>query len=989
MPRLRSAFTAFAASLSVVPASMAQVPGTPRNGPDVVVGNLLSNDPSNLTLDRYTPGTAALLSYGVGTLSCNYGTVPLAWRADTNDHPVITQNMFRLVRVGLANGNLITRVEQVGQAWLKHGFTALQGSECLTCQPFPNGSALGVGCSDPYSASLNGTQIGLGPKSEVNPVTGAFPFPWTLNPSFTGATARRLQVSRTDLVDPGLAGVFVESQYIAPDDAAAGNDNNNNSYRRVSVSGATLDLTLTDTPRVGRPAIYAWFDYGQGINAPDPDVTLAVVDVPGDGRFIVGCRVTDRGGGVWNYEYAIQNIQSDRAGGSFTVPVPAGAAVSGTGFRGVAYHSGEVYSNADWTVNVSGTGVRWQSPQTFVQNPNTNALRWGTLYNFRFDAAAAPAMGTVELGLFKPGQGAFSGVAAVMASLPTPGGASVGSAPANDECGSAWPLVRDSFGFTSALATAGGPGACVLGGTDGWGADVWFRYTWPGPCAGNLTFSTCGSAFDTRLAVYAGSTCPTAPGTALVCSDDAAGPGECGAGSTASSVTIAVTPGQTFLIRVGGTAGARGQGILNVRTPVCAGVTGACCFPSDGSCSLVPSSTCIGLGGTYRGDGTVCVPNPCPPPARPANDLCASARAIGDVNAGAQSLDGTTVNATVDGGETGCGGLTAVTPDVWYTYVPAVNGTVTVDLCQNGAFDSVLSVRRGSACGGTVEVGCNDDSCSSQSRVQFTGAAGQRYYFRVSGYSASSGTPGETGTFTIRVTGGGGVVPTNDTCAGRAGVGLGTITFDTSNTNTDGPSVADCAGTSGAQVDRDVFYNFPAQSSGVLTVSACGTLFPARVAVYSGSSCTDWESRLLACGSSTGACPAGASVSVNVVAGQSYTIRVGGSGGGAGPGQLTLSLAATGACCSGATCTVVSSAACTGANTSFKGAGSVCNALGNTTTPCCLSDFRQDGVRTPADLFAFLRAYFARSTQADIDGSGDTSPLDVTLFLEVYFAGGC
>jgi FtsP/CotA-like multicopper oxidase with cupredoxin domain len=47
-------------------------------------------------------------------------------------------------------------------------------------------------------------------------------------------------------------------------------------------------------------------------------------------------------------------------------------------------------------------------------------------------------------------------------------------------------------------------------------------------------------------------------------------------------------------------------------TPPGGGPTGACCY-SD-TCEVMTSSACSSLSGTYRGDGTTCSPNPCPPP---------------------------------------------------------------------------------------------------------------------------------------------------------------------------------------------------------------------------------------------------------------------------------------------------------------------------------------------------------------------------------------
>jgi hypothetical protein len=47
--------------------------------------------------------------------------------------------------------------------------------------------------------------------------------------------------------------------------------------------------------------------------------------------------------------------------------------------------------------------VTW-STETFAQNPNANAIRWGTLYDFRFDSTSAPAAANATVGFLKTGQ---------------------------------------------------------------------------------------------------------------------------------------------------------------------------------------------------------------------------------------------------------------------------------------------------------------------------------------------------------------------------------------------------------------------------------------------------------------------------------------------------------------------------------------------------------------------------------------------------------
>ncbi len=360
--------------------------GTASAGPDVIVGDLPSV--------AHYGAIGGIRAYSVGTTSCNIGDEDLLWIANNNQHPVIGQNMYRIV-----DG----RIDQIGISWLKHGFVALTQSLCDTCNG-NGGSVLGVGCSDPYGAGLNGSQSGLGPRFEVNAFTGAYPYPFSNPNGSTGnAIFKRLQVPQADLDVPG-ARFFVEGHYVTADDALAGNGYNNASYRRVRKNADNSMTTQGQTFRE-RPGIYAWKDHGLESNTPDPDVTIISVDVPGDGRFHIGYKTVDNNDGTWTYTYAIMNLNSNRDGGALRIPIGSAATSTDLYFNSPHYHSGEPYDNADWVFQHNGDSIEWRTPETYAQNPNTNALSWGTMDTFQFTSDGPPENGTITLDLFKPGIG--------------------------------------------------------------------------------------------------------------------------------------------------------------------------------------------------------------------------------------------------------------------------------------------------------------------------------------------------------------------------------------------------------------------------------------------------------------------------------------------------------------------------------------------------------------------------------------------------------
>ncbi len=352
-------------------ASCEPTPCSASNGPDVVYTEIGS-------ISNYG-AVGGIRGYALGSWTCNIGNQDLLW--NNNGTPGLGMNAYRL------HGG---RLEQIGISWVKTACCVANGSCGGSCSSGAPGT-LHPGCRDIYSSGWNGSQSRMGPRSGINPYSGDFaPIPGGSG----NAIFRRLQVAETDLTQAGAL-YFVEGVYVGTDDAQAGNSLNNASYKRVTVGG-DFSLNQTGSMALHVPAIFAWQDN-------DATVTTVDTDVPGEGRFIVAAKAEDNGDGTWRYTYAAYNLNSHRSGGSFSVPIPAGTLVTNAGFNDVEYHSGEPYDNTDWPVVTGATAVTWSSPETFAQNPDSNALRWGTMYTFWFDANVDPGTGEVTLGLFRPG----------------------------------------------------------------------------------------------------------------------------------------------------------------------------------------------------------------------------------------------------------------------------------------------------------------------------------------------------------------------------------------------------------------------------------------------------------------------------------------------------------------------------------------------------------------------------------------------------------
>ena len=368
----------------------------------------------------------------------NLGTGPLPGYVSEacRNHPMWTQNVYRLYN---------DRFEQKGMSWVKHDGWDTEVSRPTNCDvdcPCPPSctvdSVLDAGCHDTYGVCLNAPQNRLGPRSQINPATGLWPVGgWPPAYCSPGGSkiACRLQVKTADLVTGG--GYFLEQHVISPDEPSSARTNNV-SYQTATVGTGTASLCdpatecgakrpcegtgctnlypLTvehDIESCEEPAIRAW-------KANYPSVVETDIQVPpdpgppivNDGLFILAAKATAIGSGWWEYEYALYNMNSDRSAKAFRVALPTDMCEeelqdirNTAGFHDLDYHSGEVWDGTDWMPPTVVSGSITWATTPYIMNPNANALRWGTLYNFRFQVQRPPAnpAAVATIDLFKPG----------------------------------------------------------------------------------------------------------------------------------------------------------------------------------------------------------------------------------------------------------------------------------------------------------------------------------------------------------------------------------------------------------------------------------------------------------------------------------------------------------------------------------------------------------------------------------------------------------
>ncbi len=358
--------------------AMLAAPEALAQGPDLVVSHVGSNN--SWTFHGESGGQAA---YSFRNTTCNQGNMPVNW------NPVLVENLYQVIDGG---------IRQISAGFAIPKTCALNMSGCGTCQ-VTLCDTLGIGCAN--TSAVNDGAFGWG-RWQINGNLGT----WNGTPSgpcCEPATLAGRVFAPIAILENPTGRIIAESLFINEHDQSFGNGANNASWTEMLVPDHRFP-SGSGTTAVGQPAIFAWQDQF-------PDVQIEAVQVtdeggPGvHGYMWVGSRAVEQVNGIWNYYYSVQNLTSERGVGSVSIhglcdPILAAQA----NFTGAPHHSGSPYDSTPWSVAVSGPTHTW-STETFANNPNANAIRWGTLHTFVFTSPQPPAQGTVELGLFKPGVG--------------------------------------------------------------------------------------------------------------------------------------------------------------------------------------------------------------------------------------------------------------------------------------------------------------------------------------------------------------------------------------------------------------------------------------------------------------------------------------------------------------------------------------------------------------------------------------------------------
>ncbi len=249
---------------------------------------------------------------------------------------------------------------------------------------------------------------------------------------------------------------------------------------------------------------------------------------------------------------------------------------------------------------------------------------------------------------------------------------------------------------------------------------------------------------------------------------------------------------------------------------------------------------------------------------------------------------------------------------VWARFVaPATSMVITTFQSEGPATDAIIQVfsvgdntSRATACGSLTPIGCDNDSGpAEQASLSLRNlTVGDTYYLML---AADGG--GASGIYDVKFDGPatGPIPPPNNSCSTATGITAGqNLPYDLTNSTGDCPiELAPCLVVPGqpnppnlTRMDNDVWFEFTAIGSGVVTVDTCELGGPdTTMTIYRGNtaSCPPDPADRIGCsndaGGTCGLNGLGSSATFNVISFEQYLIRIGGLDGSEPTGMVNVS----------------------------------------------------------------------------------------------------
>ena len=141
----------------------------------------------------------------------------------------------------------------------------------------------------------------------------------------------------------------------------------------------------------------------------------------------------------------------------------------------------------------------------------------------------------------------------------------------------------------------------------------------------------------------------------------------------------------------------------------------------------------------------------CSPPPPPDNDDCVTATVVAAGIIPIDNSGGTNSGVLADDSQCSGSFLGQVAKDIWFSYTPAQDGTVTLSTCNIASWDTDAVVYTGS-CSSLTQVACNGDAtgCSNWTSIieNMAVTGGTNYKIRIGSYGSSGGSGEMDLTFT-------------------------------------------------------------------------------------------------------------------------------------------------------------------------------------------------------------------------------------------------